>query len=92
MPQIAKRRDHINLQLSPQAKRRLERAAAYSKTTLNDFIVDAALERANVILEQQDIITLTGEEWERFHELLLHPPEPNARFRRAVAEHKRIVA
>lgn len=41
--------------------------------------------------EQQDVTTLTGEEWERFHALLLHPPEPNARFRRAAAEHKRIV-
>jgi uncharacterized protein (DUF1778 family) len=42
--------------------------------------------------EQRDVITLTGEEWERFHVLLLHPPEPNDRFRRAAAEHKRIVA
>jgi uncharacterized protein (DUF1778 family) len=91
MPQITKRRDRINLQLSPQAKRRLERAAVYSETTLNNFIVDAALQRANAILEKQDTITLTGEEWERFHALLLHPPEPNDRFRRAAAEHKRIV-
>ena len=62
-----KRPDRINLRLSQQAKRRLERAAAYSGTTLNDFKADA-------ILKQQDIITLTGEECARLHALLLHPP------------------
>jgi uncharacterized protein (DUF1778 family) len=91
MSRTAQRPDRINLRLSAQAKRRLERAAAYSEKTLTDFVVDVALQRANTILEQQDVITLTGEEWERFQALLLHPPEPNERFRRAAAEHKRIV-
>ena len=86
-----KRPDRINIRLSSQAKRRLERAAAYSGTTLNDFVVDAALQRANAILEKQDVVTLTGAEWKRFRALLLHPSAPNARFRRAAVEHKRIV-
>ena len=67
MCRTAQRPDRINLRFSPQAKRRLERAAGYSKTTLNDFIVDTALQKADAILEQQDTVTLTGEEWERFH-------------------------
>jgi uncharacterized protein (DUF1778 family) len=91
MSRPAQRPDRINLRLSAQAKRRLERAAAYSEKTLTDFVVDVALQKADTILEKQDVITLTGEEWERFHALLLHPPEPNERFRRAAAEHKRIV-
>ena len=91
MPRTAQRPDRINLRLSPQAKRRLERAAAFSEKTLTDFVVDVALQKADTILEKQDIITLTREEWERFHTLLLDPPRPNERFRRAAAEHRRIV-
>jgi uncharacterized protein (DUF1778 family) len=69
----AQRPNRINLRLSRQAKRRLEQAAAYSEKTLTDFVLDAALEKADSIPEQQDVITLTGEEWERFQALLHNP-------------------
>jgi uncharacterized protein (DUF1778 family) len=62
MPRTAKRPDRISLRLSPQAKRRLERATAYSEATLNDFIIDATLQKADAILERRDVITLTGAE------------------------------
>jgi len=91
MPRTAQRPDRINLRLSPQAKRRLERAAAYSEKTLTDFVVGTALQKADTILQEQEIITLTSDEWEQFHLLLLNPPEPNKRFKRAMAEHKRVV-
>ncbi len=91
MSRTAQRPDRINLRLSPQAKRRLERAAAYSEKTLTDFVVDVAMQKADTILKKQHTITLTTEEWEHFHALLLDPPTPNERFRRAAMEHKRVV-
>lgn len=91
MPRTAQRQERISLRLSPQSKRKLERAAAYSDKTLTDFVVDVALQKAEAVVREHEVITLTPEEWERFQEMLLNPPEPNEKLKKALAEHSRIV-
>jgi uncharacterized protein (DUF1778 family) len=91
MPRTAQRPDRISLRLGRDAKRKLERAAAYSDKTLTDFVIDVALQRADAIVRQHEVITLTQAEWERFQEMLLNPPEPNKRLKQALAEHARVV-
>jgi uncharacterized protein (DUF1778 family) len=91
MPRTAQRPDRINLRLSRVAKRKLERAAAYSDKTLTDFVIDVALQKADAIVRKHEVITLTPAEWDRFQDLLFNPPEPNKRLRRAFAEHMRVV-
>src|SRR5674476_1201697 len=61
MPRTAQRPDRISLRLSPQAKRKLERAAAYSDKTLTDFVVDVALQKADAIVREHEVITLSTE-------------------------------
>ena len=91
MPRTAQRPDRISLRLGRDAKRKLERAAAYSEKTLTDFVIDVALQRADAIVRQHEVITLTQAEWEHFQEMLLNPPEPNKRLKQAFAEHARVV-
>jgi uncharacterized protein (DUF1778 family) len=91
LPRTAQRPDRISLRVSAQAKRTLERAAGYSDKTLTDFIADAALQKADAIVREQEVITLTPEEWARFQEMLMNPSKPNAKLRAAFAEHARIV-
>jgi uncharacterized protein (DUF1778 family) len=91
MPRTAQRPDRISLRVGRDAKRKLERAAAYSDKTLTDFVIDVALQRADAIVRQHEVITLTRAEWERFQEMLLAPPEPNKRLKKAFAEHARVV-
>ena len=91
MPRTAQRPDRISLRLGRDAKRKLERAAAYSDKTLTNFVIDVALQRADAIVRQHEVITLTRAEWERFQEMLLDPPEPNKRLKKAFAEHARVV-
>lgn len=91
MPRTAQRQERISLRISPQSKRKLERAAAYSDKTLTDFVVDVALQKAEAVVREHEVITLTPEEWERFQEMLLNPPEPNEKLKKALAEHSRIV-
>lgn len=91
MPRAAQRQDRISLRLSPQSKLKLERAAAYSDKTLTDFVVDVALQKAEAIVREHEVITLTSEEWDRFQEMLLNPPEPNEKLKEAFAEHARVV-
>lgn len=91
MPRAAQRQDRISIRLSPQSKRKLERAAAYADKTLTDFVVDVALQKADAIVRENEVIALNAEEWERFQELLLNPPASNERLQRALEEHDRIV-
>ena len=91
MPRTAQRPDRINHRLSRDAKRKLERAAAYADKTLTDFVIDVALQKADAIVRKNEVITLTPAEWERFQDLLFNPPAPNKRLRRAFAEHARVV-
>ena len=77
MPRTAQRQERISIRLSPQSKRKLERAAAYADKTLTDFVVDVALQKADAVVREHEVISLDAEEWERFRELLLNPPEPN---------------
>jgi uncharacterized protein (DUF1778 family) len=91
MPRTAQRPERINLRLSRDAKRRLERAAAYSDKTLTDFVIDVALQRADSIVRQREVITLSADEWDRFQALLLDPPAPNKRLKQALTEHARVV-
>lgn len=91
MPRIAQRQDRISLRLSPQSKQTLERAAAYLDRTLTDFVVDVALQKAEAVVHEHEVIALTAEEWRRFQDMLLNPPEPNERLGKALAEHDRII-
>ncbi|MBF0304103.1 MAG: DUF1778 domain-containing protein [Alphaproteobacteria bacterium] len=91
MPKAAQRQERISIRLSPQAKRKLERAAAYSDKTLTDFVVDVALKTADAVVRENEVISLTADEWERFQRMLLDPPEPNEALRKALEEHSRIV-
>jgi uncharacterized protein (DUF1778 family) len=91
MPRTAQRADRINLRLSRDSKRKLERAAAYSDKTLTDFVIDVALRKADAIVRKNEIITLTQAEWQRFQAMLLDPPRPNRRLKRAFVDHARVV-
>jgi uncharacterized protein (DUF1778 family) len=91
MPRTAQRPDRISLRLGRTAKRKLERAAAYADKTLTDFVLDVALQRAEVLVREHEVMTLTPAEWERFQEMLLNPPGPNKRLKKALAEHARVV-
>jgi len=42
-------------------------------------------------VRKNEVITLTQAEWERFQDMLLNPPEPNKRLKKAFAEHARVV-
>lgn len=91
MPRNAQRQERINLRVSAQSKNKLERAAAYADKTLTDFVIDVALQEANAVVREHEVIALTAAEWQRFQRLLLRPPEPNQRLKKAFAEHGRTV-
>jgi len=64
-----------------------ERIAAASRAvgaTLNQFLVQSALDRANDVLERERRIALSMEAAEAFFDLLENPPAPNDRLKEAM--------
>ena len=78
----------ITARLPSQVRERLERAAALSGATLNQFLVQAALKEAHRILEEERVIVLSERDAERVFTLLENPPAPNIRLLEAAKRHK----
>ena len=91
MPRTARRQERISLRVSPDSKDTLERAAAYVDKTLTDFVIDVALRQAKSVVREHETIALTALEWKRFRKLLLNPPRPNKRLRKAFADRAKTV-
>jgi uncharacterized protein (DUF1778 family) len=64
----------------------LKRAAELQGRSLTDFVVSAAHDAAQRAIEEQAILRLSAEDQQRFAEVLIQPPAPNA----ALNEAKRI--
>jgi uncharacterized protein (DUF1778 family) len=61
----------------------LKRAAELEGRSLSDFVVSAAQDAANRVIENTTIIRLSVADQIAFAEALLNPPKPNAALKRA---------
>lgn len=71
-----------------------DRIAAASETigaTLNQFVVQSALERANDVLERERTIALSMEAAERVFDLIENPPEPNEWMKEAMRRREELL-
>lgn len=76
----------------PRAKRLvIERAAAVYGATLNQFIVQTALDRAGEILEREETLHLSERDSRTFLAALENPPEPSAKLIEAMKVHSQLV-
>lgn len=79
----------LTTRITPHVLDTLQVAADLVGSTLNQFVVQAALERAEKIIESQSTITLTRRESLRLLELLDAPPPRNDKFIQAQARYRR---
>ena len=85
-------RGRITARLSAEKQEILQLAADLSGSTLNQFIVQAALRAAEQVIEQEEVIRsirLTMDESKRFFALLDEPPKPNEALQRAMARFRK---
>lgn len=69
----------------------LKRAAELKGRSITDFVVNAAQDAAQRVIEDDGIIRLSAEDQARFAKALLNPPLPNAALKRAVSRHAKSV-
>ena len=69
---------------------RLQVAANLVGLTLNQFVVQAALEKAERVIESESTIVLTRRESLRLLEMIENPPPRNEKFLQAQARYQRM--
>jgi uncharacterized protein (DUF1778 family) len=85
-------RDRISARLPKDVRERIEEAADRSGSTLNQFLVQAAIEKADQVLEREKVMKLSARDAEWLLNLLDQPPRPpNAKLQRALDDYQKAI-
>ena len=68
---------------------KLVHASEILGATLNQFIIQSALEKAQAIIEQERVLKLSQKDAEVFFEAIENPPQPNKELVKAAIAYKR---
>ncbi len=88
---LNKMEERIPARMPVEVYQRIEAAAQTVGTTLNQFLVQSALDRANDILERERVITLSTKSAEALWRLIENPPTPNDRLKEAMRQRKTLL-
>jgi uncharacterized protein (DUF1778 family) len=80
--------NQLRIQMPMSAKNTIRQAAATLGTTPARFVVQAALDQAQRVIEQERVIRLSTADARFLCDLLDNPPPPNARLRKALADYR----
>jgi uncharacterized protein (DUF1778 family) len=86
VPARTTRTEKLDLRLTRQAKKTLQAAAAVSRRSVSQFVLESALARADEALADRRIFSLNGEQWKAFLAALDAPPRPLPRLERLLKE------
>ncbi len=78
----------VSARVNPEIYETITQAADLTGSTLNQFIVQSAYEKARDILEKEKLIRLTGRSAAEFFKALDRPPEPSLKLIKAVKLYK----
>ena len=85
----ANKAERVDLRVSPEVKRRWERAAALAGVPVAAFVKMVATERADAMIGAHETLTLSPEESAWLFEFLQQPAqEPTPAMRRAARQHR----
>lgn len=88
MLSTTKKTERITARVPSNIREQLIEAAAFSGSTLNNFLVQAAIEKAQAVIEKERNIKLSYKDAEVFFKALENPPEPNKKLKDAVKKYK----
>jgi len=80
--------ERLEARIAKEKKAILRRAANLRGKKLGDFVISAALEEAEKVIERESRLRLSAEEGEEFVEALLDDREPGERLREAAERYK----
>ena len=81
--------ERLQMRLDAQAKSVLQRAAGYRHETVSQFVLSTALEQAERVIRENEVVTLSGPDWKLFYDALIDPPAPSAALGKAFAGYRK---
>jgi uncharacterized protein (DUF1778 family) len=78
----------IEISLSQAEKETIEKAAAMRFQTLNEYLLEAALNLAAQTPPEPEQIVLSDRDWEIFASAIENPPPPNEALKAAIKEYQ----
>jgi uncharacterized protein (DUF1778 family) len=81
--------DRLQVRLDAESKSVLQRAASYRHKTVSQFVLATALEEAEKVIRENEVVTLSSPDWKIFYDALTRPPAPNPALRKAFAKYKK---
>ena len=85
---VGTKEERLQLRLDADSKSVLRRAADYRHKSVSQFVLGSALEEAERVIRENEVVTLSAADWEIFYEALVNPPEPTAVLQEAYARYK----
>ena len=90
MPRVAETKDdRLQVRLDAESKSVLQRAASYRHKTVSQFVLATAMEEAEKVIRENEIVTLSSPDCKLFYDALTNPPAPNAALRKAFAKYNK---
>jgi len=87
MPVTATKESRLNIRCDLHARELLDKAAAYSRVSVSEFVLKNALASAEEVVQAHESITLKPEDFLAFLAALDAPLKPNAALKRAFERH-----
>ena len=88
---LTKAEERIPARMPLAVYEKISEAAATVGATLNQFLVSAAIEKANAILEQEREINLSANSAKIVFDLIENPPKPNKHLKRTLQTRKELL-
>ena len=85
---IPKEKERVSARIPIQAYQTLTHAAEISGATLNQFIVQAAVEKAQMIIEKDQTVKLSFKSANVFFNAIENPPKPSKKLKEAMKAYR----
>lgn len=85
---VTEKSEQISTVIPIQMYHTLELAAEIQGETLDNFLIQAAFEKAKTIIEQERVINLSIQDARTFFQAIDNPPEPSEQLIRAIKAYK----
>ena len=84
--------ERLEARISNEQKRLFKRAAELQGSTLTDFVVSSLQSVAMKIVQDYEVMALSGQDREMFVSALLEPTLPSGRLKKALKRYKKIMS
>ena len=82
------KQDRIGARVPREVYETLRRAAELTGSTVNQFLVRAALKEAQAVIEREQVLRLSARDWECLLDLMENPPATNSALRSALRRYQ----